>query len=63
MKKVDEYTCPHCGVDLRGNPIPPEHQELYGGKKYFNRKIGISDWDSVYEYQCPDCSGVWPVGR
>lgn len=53
-------TCPHCFADLQGNPIPEQLQEAYGGHTHFSRKIGISDGDTVYEYECPDCSKTWP---
>ena len=52
--------CPHCDADLQGPEIPEESREFYGEFTHFSRKIGISNWDSVYEWKCPDCGGVWP---
>lgn len=25
----------------------------------WDRKIGISNWDSIVEYKCPDCGKTW----
>lgn len=61
--------CRDCGSDLRGAPIPEEHQELYGGKTHFSRLIGVEypyghaqRYDGVSEWMCPDCGarrGRW----
>ena len=51
--------CPHCDADLRGKEIPESQRELFGGHTHFSRKIGISNWDSVYKWKCPDCGNTW----
>jgi len=62
-----EEFCPHCGVSWRGDVIPFEHRHLFGGRVYFNRKIGIEDpalFDGVIAWKCADCGSVfnhWPT--
>lgn len=54
--------CPHCNADLNGDPIPKEYAEHYSGT-HWRREIGIEymgKYDGVWEWKCPDCSGVWP---
>lgn len=55
-------TCPKCGTDFRGDPIPKEVQEQYGEHKYLSRVIGIVDRDRVTHWKCPDCGFTWPRG-
>ena len=31
----------------------------YGEDNRWGRAIGLSNWDSVYAWRCPDCSHVW----
>jgi predicted RNA-binding Zn-ribbon protein involved in translation (DUF1610 family) len=50
--------CPKCRADLTGDPIPADIREHYDGT-YWERQIGLSDGDSVYAYQCPDCGYEW----
>ena len=61
-KKLEDSkeNCPHCGVDLQGNPIPKKDQHLFGAT-HFSRKIGVYDRDKdrTVEYQCPDCGKRW----
>jgi hypothetical protein len=45
----DGLICPHCKCDLR---------DLKSGPP-FTRKIGISNRDSVYAWECPDCKKRW----
>lgn len=54
--------CPHCGLDLKGDPIPHIFAEHYGNQKYYSRKIGRYDveTDRVVEWICPECKGTWP---
>jgi predicted RNA-binding Zn-ribbon protein involved in translation (DUF1610 family) len=49
--------CPHCGANLIHSEIPEKDREVFGGKKYFLRVIGIYDMDRdvTVSYQCPDC--------
>lgn len=56
---TDEWTCPHCGADLRGPKIP-------NSDRHYSRRIGIEVrgvYDGVLFWQCPDCGGKqnrWP---
>lgn len=62
--------CPHCGSNLRGEPIPQEYRDKgwYGDGTHYSRMIGheISGiYDGVLFWSCPDCGGRWhrfPVG-
>lgn len=60
--------CPNCNADLRGDPIPEESREHYGGKTHFRRVIGVEyqgGFDGISEWRCPDCGyreGRW-TGR
>ncbi len=65
---MDHERCPHCGADLRGDPIPTEYleQNLYGAwdgePRYYRRLIGVEDpriYDSVLFSECPDCNRRW----
>jgi hypothetical protein len=50
-------TCPHCGTDQRGQPIPGDPQ----GRRY-SRTLGVEIrgvYDGVLYWQCPDCGGTW----
>ena len=57
----DRDTCPN-GCDLRGDPIPEEHRDMYGDASHFSRAIGIYDLakDRTVEWACPDCEVRWP---
>ena len=55
LGKVSE--CPHCGINLVGEPIPYASRELYGNKTHFTRLIGVSNGDTIKYYKCPDCGG------
>lgn len=50
-------TCPHCGTDLRGEEIPIEDREGYGGKTRFTRLVAMVHVDTrvVTKFFCPDC--------
>lgn len=53
--------CQNCGVSFIGDPIPEEHQHLYGAT-HFRREIGIEDpfaYDGVLMWRCPDCGYEW----
>lgn len=50
--------CPHCNVDLQGEPIPKESQHRYGST-HFSRKIGFIKYDRVIKWRCPDCDKEW----
>lgn len=54
-------TCPLCGADLTGEPIPPESREHFGGHAHGSRRIAIYDpgRDRTVAWQCPDCGGQW----
>lgn len=53
--------CPHCGADLKGDEIPEQHRESFGGYTHFSRRISIYDMDKdrTTHYQCPDCKRMW----
>lgn len=62
MEKVEtpiEY-CPHCNINLRGDPIPEDIAHLYSSTRW-GRKIGIYDFykDRTVGWKCPDCNGEW----
>ena len=62
MSIIDEYICPHCNSDLRGEPIPEKDREFFGDKTHFSRKIGIEimgGYDGVQYWKCPDCKVEW----
>jgi len=54
----DQMTCPHCGSDWTGSPIPDEHRHMYGNATHFKREIAIYDRDAdrTVAFQCPDCN-------
>lgn len=57
-------TCPGCGANLLGEPIPQEYIDkgYYGeGITHFSRLIGIYDTtrDMTVAYKCPDCGHQW----
>jgi|GEM_PF-6382920 len=63
--------CPHCGVSLRGEPLPAEtiaaqtlqSMDEYGLATHVRREIGRSGLHPVYDgvlfWECPDCGGKW----
>lgn len=52
--------CPHCKVNLQGDPIP-EHQQYLFGVTHFSRAISLYDIDKdrTVAFKCPDCGGRW----
>lgn len=52
--------CPKCGADLRGETIPEDQREAYGGATHVIRKIGIVAYDRIVAWRCPDCGSEWP---
>ena len=59
---MNEYACPHCDADLRGEEIPKEIQQFYG-TTHFSRAIGLEypeRYDGIWEWKCPDCKETWP---
>jgi predicted RNA-binding Zn-ribbon protein involved in translation (DUF1610 family) len=58
--------CPHCGTDLRGDPIPDmingtPREELYGPTAtHYKREIGYYSrkYDRTMHYVCPDCGSL-----
>jgi hypothetical protein len=60
---MSSETCPHCGADLRGDPIPEEHRERYpSGETHYSRTIGVEIrgvYDGVLFWLCPDCNFKW----
>lgn len=59
-----EERCPHCNVDLKGDPIPKESQKVYGST-HLTLKIGFTDIriDSIIKWKCPVCEGEWSNKR
>lgn len=58
-------TCPACGANLQGSPIPQEHIDkgCYSpGSTHYSRRIGIYDMerDRTVAWHCPDCGHEWP---
>lgn len=56
--------CPHCGADLKGDPIPQEAIDAgyYGSATHFRREIGVEVpgvYDGILYWICPDCPGKW----
>ena len=57
--------CPHCGADLRGDPIPQEYIDAgyYApGTTHYRRNIGVEVpgiYDGILYWQCPDCLLAW----
>lgn len=61
IRQVEEYFCPHCRANLRGNSIPVQDQHLFGAT-HFGREIGhevMGVYDGVLYLQCPECDGTW----
>jgi DNA-directed RNA polymerase subunit RPC12/RpoP len=60
---MNEYECPHCKADLRGEPIPEELRRMYApGSTHYSRLIGIEIpelYDGVSYYECPECHVRW----
>lgn len=57
-------TCPHCGVNLVGEPIPEQYRHHYAPETtHYMRQIGIYDerQDRTRAYECPDCEKQWSV--
>lgn len=58
-------SCPNCGSDLRGEPIPQEYIDkgYYEAGSHYNRILGIEIrgvYDGVLIWECPDCGFTWP---
>jgi len=54
-------TCPQCGADLKGDPIPDPKPELYGDETHFSRVVGLYgvEADATIGWECPDCHHRW----
>jgi hypothetical protein len=54
--------CPHCGADLKGEPIPEVDRKTFGWATHFDRRIGVYDTgqDLTIAWKCPDCEKEWP---
>jgi len=55
--QIPEEFCPYCKKSLI-KVLSAEEQKKYN-VQYIKEKIGISNWDSVYAWQCPFCSKTW----
>ena len=60
---MSEYpkTCPHCKVDLTGEPIQEQYLQWYAGATHSSRVISIYDRakDRTVKWKCPDCGHEW----
>ncbi len=54
--------CPKCHADLTGDPIPADIRDDYEST-HWGQQIGLTNGDSIYPYQCPDCGHEWLVGE
>ncbi len=72
MSETDKDTCPHCGSDLMGTPIPKDDLHLYNPldwdpttpppSTHFRRVIGVElqgVYDGILYWKCPDCEKAW----
>lgn len=62
---MTKQSCPHCGADLRGAPIPQDYIDAGyypSGAMHYERVIGVEVrglYDGVLFWACPDCGGTW----
>lgn len=62
---TDPNACPHCGYDLRGDPIPQEYRDsgfYHPDSTHYSRKIGVEVrgvYDGILYWRCPQCGGAW----
>ncbi len=58
-----ERSCPNCGADWQGEPIPEEDRHLYAeGTTHFSKLIGVEvrgKFDGVCYWECPECHVRW----
>jgi len=62
MKIEDLIECPKCRSDLKGEPIPEDLKEQYGGSNYYSKLIAIEIpelYDGVSFWKCPFCKTTW----
>lgn len=60
--KTMHEECPFCHSSLKGEEIPFEEREAFGGITHFSRLIGIEiprKYDGVLAWKCPDCLHTW----
>lgn len=62
MAPAPPDTCPLCGADLTGEPIPDACRDGYGTAAHYSGTIVIYDPFPVHtvRYRCPDCHCTWP---
>ncbi len=55
------HRCPHCGVDLRGEPLPATGRSARGATHYLRTvTIEVSGiCDGGLYHVCPDCKRAW----
>lgn len=54
-------TCPKCGANMIGDPIPEKDRRLFGDT-HFKRWIGVEDsrTDRLSSIQCAECGADFP---
>ena len=61
--EFNEYQCPFCGADLRGEPIPEELRKMYSPESiHYSRLLGIEVpelYAGVSFYERPECGVRW----
>jgi hypothetical protein len=61
MDTFDQYICPRCAANLRGEATP----RAGGGSQaptHYSRVIGVvvsEVYDGVLLWMCPECGGKW----
>ena len=56
--------CPHCHVDLIGDPIPDSIRGHFLDQTNFKRELVVNYPDhffGVWVFKCPDCIGRWEM--
>lgn len=58
---ASDESCPKCKTDLRGNPIPEEHRQHYGGRTHFLLQTSLyaRSKDRTHAFECPFCGHQW----
>lgn len=49
--------CPHCQIDLTGEPIPAEVRKYHTDNETHYLRTRSGEYEG--ERACPDCGGIW----